>query len=262
MTSRAHRDRLPPVENTSQARTTLVGAATGATHIQLDAVTLPPRSSMAGVTRLAETALVVLAGTITVEGAGTLSAGGWAHIPIGESLEISNPSDQPAQWVETVCPQLRDSDILPDQRPSPQVVVGASAQHVRAGTVDLTQSLPPAPTPAFAIGNISGATAAAVVSAATGADRLVLLFIEYAPGGSMNPHDHPFEEAYVFVEGEMEGVIDGTSERFGAGDVLWTGVGNVHGFTNVGEVPARWIEVQSPLPPPRFGARFASVWGG
>jgi len=257
--SRAH---LPALAGTGTERQTLIGAETGATHIQVDVLWLAAGEATERVTRFAESVLVVLAGTVTIEGTnlGALGPGGWAHVPVGVPFSVANAGDEPAQVVDAVCPQLRSSEIVPDERPSARLASGRAEDEARGGTVDLDAPLPPSPVPAFAVGNIEGATATSLVNASSGADHLVLLFIEYAAGGWMAPHDHPFEEAYVFLTGTMEGVIDGRPERFGPGDVLWTGVGNVHGFTNVGEVPARWIEIQSPLPPPRYGARFASAW--
>jgi mannose-6-phosphate isomerase-like protein (cupin superfamily) len=42
--------------------------------------------------------------------------------------------------------------------------------------------------------------------------------------------------------------------------VIWTGVGCIHSFANVGEEPVRWIETQAPLPPAKEVFRFERDW--
>jgi mannose-6-phosphate isomerase-like protein (cupin superfamily) len=42
--------------------------------------------------------------------------------------------------------------------------------------------------------------------------------------------------------------------------VIWTGVGCVHSFANIGEEPVRWIETQAPLPPTKEVFRFERDW--
>ena len=87
-----------------------------------------------------------------------------------------------------------------------------------------------------------------------------LLFIEYQPGVSIGLHDHTFEEAYFILSGEVEGTLDGTRYRATAGDVLWTGVGCVHAFGNVGTEPVRWLETFAPQPPKENVFRFMAEW--
>ena len=50
-----------------------------------------------------------------------------------------------------------------------------------------------------------------VVDAEAGASQLNLVVVEYAPGGFIKEHDHPFEESYVMLEGNVDVVADGTS---------------------------------------------------
>ena len=73
-----------------------------------------------------------------------------------------------------------------------------------------------------------------------------LVFIEYQPGAAIAPHDHTFEEAYFIIGGEVEAVVDGERHLVGPGDVVWTAVGCVHSFKNIGSGPVRWLETFSP----------------
>lgn len=87
-----------------------------------------------------------------------------------------------------------------------------------------------------------------------------LLFIEYQPGVSIALHDHTFEESYFILSGEVEGTMDGKKYTARAGDVLWTGVGCVHAFGNVGTEPVRWLETFAPIPPKENVFRFMAEW--
>jgi len=87
-----------------------------------------------------------------------------------------------------------------------------------------------------------------------------MLFIEYQPGVSIGLHDHTFEEAYFLLSGEVQGVLDGQTYLAKPGDVLWTGVGCVHSFANIGTEPVRWLETFAPIPPKEDVFRFMANW--
>ena len=82
-----------------------------------------------------------------------------------------------------------------------------------------------------------------------GAVHQSLFLIQYMPGAKIDPHDHAFEESYLIVSGGVRAIADGKTYDLGAGDVIWTSVGCIHSFANVGTEPVRWIETQAPLPP-------------
>ena len=42
--------------------------------------------------------------------------------------------------------------------------------------------------------------------------------------------------------------------------MLWTGVGCVHAFANVGSEPVRWLETFAPQPPKENVFRFMAEW--
>ena len=87
-----------------------------------------------------------------------------------------------------------------------------------------------------------------------------MLFIEYQPGVSIALHDHTFEEAYFLLSGEVQGVMDGQTYLAKPGDVLWTSVGCVHSFANIGDKPVRWLETFAPIPPKENVFRFQRDW--
>jgi len=87
-----------------------------------------------------------------------------------------------------------------------------------------------------------------------------MFMVDYEPGGVAHPHDHPLEESYVILEGEVEAEADGEHYLLQAGDAFWTAVGCVHAFYNRSEGRVRWLETQAPQPPGRHSYRFNRDW--
>ena len=81
----------------------------------------------------------------------------------------------------------------------------------------------------------SGISVKMLVDRTFGADHVTMFTVDYELGGAAQAHDHPFEEAYVFLAGEVECEIDGQHYTFRPGDVAFAGVGSVHGFYNTGD---------------------------
>jgi quercetin dioxygenase-like cupin family protein len=106
----------------------------------------------------------------------------------------------------------------------------------------------------------SGIAVKMLVDQRMGATQGNMFMVEYQPGGIAHPHDHPLEEAYVMLEGEVEFHADGQVYMLEPGDVLWTGVGCIHAFYNRTDATVRWLETQSPLPPAQHSYRFNRDW--
>jgi quercetin dioxygenase-like cupin family protein len=87
-----------------------------------------------------------------------------------------------------------------------------------------------------------------------------MFMVEYQPGAVAHPHDHPLEEAYVMLDGEVVVVADDARYTLRPGDVFWTGVGCVHAFYNESCRTVRWLETSSPQPPLRHAYRFNRDW--
>jgi mannose-6-phosphate isomerase-like protein (cupin superfamily) len=68
------------------------------------------------------------------------------------------------------------------------------------------------------------------------------------------------EEIHYFVNGGMSGMLDGVPETTHAGDLVWVSTDGIHGFVNENNEPARWIEVQSPIPPTSDAIFFPDDW--
>ncbi len=93
-----------------------------------------------------------------------------------------------------------------------------------------------------------------------GAVHFNMFVISFADGGLCNHHDHPFEEAYFVLGGEVDIVFDGQEYVLREGDFAWTGVGAQHAFFPRKGTPVHWLEIQAPQPPVREGVRFHSPW--
>jgi quercetin dioxygenase-like cupin family protein len=106
----------------------------------------------------------------------------------------------------------------------------------------------------------SGITVKMMVDAELGAVAATMFMVQYEPGGLAGAHDHPFEETYLILAGQVDATFDGEPYRLGPGDVAWAGTGCVHGFTNPGPEPVRWLETQAPQPPSRHSYRFVRDW--
>jgi quercetin dioxygenase-like cupin family protein len=106
----------------------------------------------------------------------------------------------------------------------------------------------------------SGISVKMLVDHQFGADHVTMFTVDYELGGAAQAHDHPFEEAYVFLAGQVEGEIGGEHYVFGPGDVAFAGVGEVHGFYNTGAERVRWLETQAPQPPARHSYRWIRDW--
>ena len=180
----------------------------------------------------------------------------FAFIETGIPHAWRNPAAEPVRWLEVSAPQPKpEGDDFPDTffRSSADGAVPT------VGHFDESQ-LPPLALAGFTAANVSGASLKMLIDPPLGAAHFNLFVVQYAPGGLIKEHDHAFEEAYFFVEGEIQATADGKSHTLRAGDYFWTGVGCPHAFENRSDGTVRWIETQVPQPPSRKAARFKVDW--
>lgn len=227
--------------HTRVARCSLAPGATAATHVHAF-----------------EQSAYVLEGSATLEVDGQtarLTAGDGAFVPPGAAHGWRTGGER-AVWLEASAPPGRerapgDTWTVPD--------VPATGTAYRARFRDPGDA--PATLPTEALGVFGGTTLRMLVDARLGAALHTLFTVRFAPGASLAPHDHPFEEAYVVLEGRIDVICEGERSTLGPGDGLLTGVGCLHAFENVHDEPVRWLETQAPQPPARHGFRFPMGWG-
>lgn len=106
----------------------------------------------------------------------------------------------------------------------------------------------------------SGITVKMLLDERHGAYLCNMFMVDYYPGVVLHPHDHPIEEAFYMLEGEVVFIADGEEHAMSAGDVAYAGVGCVHAFENRTARRCRWLETRAPLPPLHHGYRFERDW--
>ncbi len=270
------------------ARQVLVGADQGATHTELAAGSLAPGGFIARHVHSFEEALYVLAGELLLEIDGRihrLVQGDYGLMTVGAWHALGNGSNDEVRWLSVNTPQ--------------RLVPGAGRRDTfyAAGPFDLDEFAAAAARPRFgeptvrwvghydgtppqldalrvddpargrkpagmdtALLAYSGISVKMLVDRAFGADLLTMFTVDYELGGAAQAHDHPFEETYFFLAGEVEAELDGEPHTLRPGDVVFAGVGSVHGFWNTGTERVRWIETQAPQPPVRHAYRWKAVW--
>lgn len=247
------------------ARVPVLGLEQGSLHQAITIVELGEEGRIGRHAHAFEEGLYVLEGSVTVDVAGAreeLSAHDFCFVEVGVPHAVTaGPAG--ARCYELHAPQ-------PGTQGMEDTVFGGGSGQVelpelafRRGRFDESE-LPP---PSSAIGlegfgeaNVGAASLRMLVDRELGSSQFNLFVVQYGPDGYIKEHDHPFEEAFLFVSGEIEAVLDGRTYELGAADYCWSGVGSMHSFRNRGDAPVRWIETQVPQPPARHQARFKGDW--
>lgn len=210
----------------------------------------------------------------TDERAYLLSPGDYGVVGVGAPHAWRNVGDTPARWAEMTAPQPRAAvqhtfvvPARPRGEPVPVEVRDPRTRsfgHVSSENMDVDKQtqdqLAASASMRTALLVYSGITVKMMVDSELGADLQTMFMVQYVPGGFAGAHDHPLEEAYMILEGEVDAVFDGEEHRMGVGDIALAGVGCRHEFANPADVPVRWLETQAPQPPSRHSYRFARDW--
>ena len=225
-----------------------------------------------------EESVFVIDGALTVdlpEGSFELATGDYGLLPLGTTHAFRNTSEDLVAFAEMQAPLPRERFGF-DTRPTQPLPAGEARPvdvrdprnrlfgHIDAASMDpamQTQDrLAVSASMRTALLVYSGITVKMMVDPDLGADLSTMFMVQYEPGGFAGAHDHPLEEAYLILDGNVEGVFDGEPYRLEPGDVAWAGVGCVHEFRNLGPGRVRWLETQAPQPPRRHSYRFARDW--
>jgi mannose-6-phosphate isomerase-like protein (cupin superfamily) len=195
-----------------------------------------------------------------------LRAGDYGLIPVGTPHAWFNESSEPARWASMCSPQPRSRHDLDryqvklDAPPVPIPVDPRDPRTRRFGHIELSQMDVGSVSMATALMVYTGIAVKMMVDANLGARLTTMFMVHYDADGAAGAHDHPFEETYLFLEGEAEAEFDGEIYRLKPGDLAFAGAGCVHGFRNAGGGPLRWLETQAPQPPSRHSYRFVRDW--
>jgi quercetin dioxygenase-like cupin family protein len=270
------------------SRLVLVGPDQGAVHTELAVGALTPGGWLNRHFHSFEEALYVFGGELLLEidrHHHRLVAGDYALLPVGTWHALANGGSEPTRWLSVNTPQrlapdagrrdtffsARAFDLASVEERAQQPTFGDPRLKLvghYAGTPPQADALAltdPARgrTPAgrdTALTVYSGISVKMLVDRVFGAELLTVFTVDYEPGGSAQVHDHPFEETYFFLDGEITAELEGQVHTIRAGDVVFAGVGSTHGFFNTGAGRVRWIETQAPQPPARHSYRWVDHW--
>jgi quercetin dioxygenase-like cupin family protein len=248
----------------------LIGPHTGSVHTGLSVAQLDPGGVLQPHVHSFEEGFYVLEGEAVLavgDMAVQLRAGDYGALKVGTAhgwralgggrlrwLQMQAPQPKPAGTVrDTFFPSGRQ---VPDRAAAPDgtAPAGAILGHFEAADI------PPVHERQNVLKGLEGVFLKWLIDENVGAAHHRLLFIEYQPGVGIGLHDHTFEEGYFILSGEVEATMDGKVYKAGPGHVLWTGVGCVHAFRNVGAAPVRWLETFAPQPPKENAFRFMAEW--
>lgn len=265
------------------SRQQLVGKSQGSPHMGLYVCTLEPKGYVEAVVHSFEISVYVLSGelVITMLGASTtLGPDSVMAVPVGVTYSV-RAGNGPVSWLLMSAPapfedtRRKDTFFTGEQLEATASAAfdirdprNQSAFRFDAASMDLANlavgSKVDAPqvsaSMATALLAYSGIGVRMLVDQRLKAQLHTMFMVQYQPTAIAHPHDHPFEEAYVMVEGEVHALVEGDELVLRPGDVLWAGVGADHGFHNRGNGLVRWIETQAPQPPSQHSYRFNRDW--
>jgi quercetin dioxygenase-like cupin family protein len=284
----AERPQQPSIRSQGLARSVLVGAEHGAVHTELAVGTLAPGGWLNRHFHAFEESLYVLAGELLLEIDGhvhRLVQGDYALMPVGTWHALANAATDETRWLSVNTPlrlppdagrrdtfftdvpfDLAAFDARAERPPfgDPRLRLvghydGTPPQAEALALSDPARGRAPAGRDT-ALTVYSGISVKMLVDRVFGAELLTMFTVDYEPGGAAQVHDHPFEETYFFLDGEITAELDGREHTIRAGDVVFSGVGSTHGFFNSGGGRVRWIETQAPQPPERHSYRWVDHW--
>ena len=279
--------RVPPGYDrhaTGFDRCTLVDRERGAIHTDLGVGRLQPGGRIEPHVHAYEEAVYILSGHPEVRmdtRVYRLRPGDYAFFPVGFVHGWSNPGSEEVRWLEVNTPQRlppasgrEDTFFVGEFEPAAPAsepdlrdprtrylghYEGTGPQSLALAVQGPVRGRAPAGMDTALLA-YSGISVKMMVDRTLGAHLLTMFMVDYEPGGAAQVHDHPFEEAYFFLDGEIEAELDGRPYVLRAGDVVWAGVGSTHGFFNTGDGRVRWIETQAPQPPAQHSYRWPGQW--
>ncbi len=269
-----------PDNSRGLTKAVLVGGATGSTHTGLILVELDDGYVDTHLHSF-ESSFFVLEGepVLYLNGRGVrLRPNACGALPVG--VPHAWRSDGKARWVEMASPRPRgpeqpaDTFFLGNPPGDPPVELDLRDPRNRHlfflsdGDMDVerlkegTKTGAPTVSASMATAALlySGITVKMLVDKRLDAQLHTMFMVGYQPGAVAHPHDHPYEESYYMLEGEVDVVADDQRYTLRPGDVFWTAVGCIHAFYETKGGTVKWLETSAPGPPDRYSYRFERDW--
>lgn len=270
----------PNLEGHSEGfrRWTIVDEAAGSVHTGFGIGEMDPGGCIDPHVHSFEESLFVIDGEVVLRtpGAATLlRPGDYGLVHVGVPHNLANEATGAARWAAMAAPVPRrdhagDTYFVPPFDVADTITVDPrdprtrSFGHIDPANMEVAnqgqEMLAVSASMRTALLVYSGITVKMMVDSDLGADLSTMFMVQYETRGVAGPHDHPLEETYLILDGQVDATFDGAAYRLAAGDVAWAGVGCVHSFTNPGPGTVRWLETQAPQPPARHSYRFARDW--
>jgi quercetin dioxygenase-like cupin family protein len=259
-------------------RWSIVNGESGSVHQEFSLCELDPGGTMDAHVHTFEESIYILEGQLicqTGDGAYSLEPGDYGVIQVSAPHAFRNDGSTRARWAEMLAPQPRlegDGDVYPVgalPKVSPISVDARDPRTRSFGHISPDHMSPAKQTQDMLAVSASMRTALLVYSGITvkmmvdsdlGAQLSTMFMVQYEPAGVAGAHDHPLEETYMILDGEVDGWFDGVQYRLKPGDTAWAGVGCIHEFRNPTQGIVRWLETQAPQPPRRYSYRFRRDW--
>jgi quercetin dioxygenase-like cupin family protein len=203
-------------------------------------------------------------------------------VPVGVEHAWQADGSEPALWIDMAAPRPRPEDAPPDTvftgptggaggEREPLDIRDPRTRHffrLDEGQMDVdnlklgsrVDARQVSASMATALLAYSGIAVKMLVDQRLDAQLQTMFMVEYQPGGVAHPHDHPFEEAYYVLDGEVEAEADRERYTLRPGDFFWTAAGCIHAFYNTSDATVRWLETQAPQPPAQHSYRFSRDW--
>lgn len=254
-----------------------VGESDGAAHSDFGILRIEPDALSATHVHSFEYSFHVIEGEAilaTPEATVRIVAGDYGVVPIGVPHRWSGSGGAVARIADLITPPARarhgsDTVQVPELAPAEPIAIDPRDPRTRSfGNVTKQQLSPGRQSQEMLAVSASMRTALLVYSGISlkmmvdsdlGATLSAMFMVQYEPDGKAGAHDHPLEESYLVVEGEVLATFDDEEFLLGPGDFAWAGVGCIHSFAATGS-EVRWLETQAPQMPARHAYRFARDW--
>jgi quercetin dioxygenase-like cupin family protein len=268
-------------------RWSVVNRETGSVHQEFNICELEPGGAIDAHIHSFEESIYILSGQLiceTGDGAFRLEEGDYGVIQVAAPHAFRNEGDVAARWAEMLAPQPRVEGVGDTY----SVAIPATLPNIKNGKSDAPLPVDARDPRTRSFGHISpdnmnpgkqtqnmlavsasmrtallvysGITVKMMVDSDLGAQLSTMFMVQYEPAGVAGAHDHPLEETYMIMEGEVDAWFDGAHYRLKPGDIAWAGVGCIHEFRNPTQGIVRWLETQAPQPPRRYSYRFRRDW--